>query len=235
MSRVWFAVTPSWTTLRMRQAVICRSRGGFSANEKEDMFASNDNWLLLTCQGSGLGILYPLTLSFVRRGIPFAETIVWRLTLLIIVLYQNIFVSSPCINNIFGPSRSESHLCRYPVGFSLLPRSLLIQKHVTFLKTLHGRRQDNTMSTLGVSQCYISPPPPLLLWKVLATPLHMSDCSCSELFVKRTKTATTTTTTMTTELLMNYFFKRLAFTIEMRAFSAKMSPCFANFTPIFLN
>ena len=159
MSRVWFAVTPSWTTLRTRQAVICRSRGGFSANEKEDMFASNDNWLLLTCQGSGLGILYPLTLSFVRRGIPFAETIVWRLTLLIIVLYQNIFVSSPCINNIFGPSRSESHLCRYPIGFSLLPRSLLIQKHVTFLKTLHGRRQDNTMSTLGVSQCYISPPP----------------------------------------------------------------------------
>ena len=160
MSRVRFAVTPSWTTLRMRQAVICRLRGGFSANEKENMFASNDNWLLLTCQGSGLGILYPLTLSFVRRGIPFAQTIVWRLTLLIIVLYQNIFVSSPCINNIFGPSRSESHLCRYPIGFSLLPRSLLIQKHVTFLKTLHGRRQDNTMSTLGVSQCYISPPPP---------------------------------------------------------------------------
>ena len=27
---------------------------------------------------------------------------------------------------------------------------------------------------------------------------------------------------MTTELLMNSFFKRLAFTIEMRAFSAKM-------------
>ena len=54
MSRVRFAVTPSWTTLRMRQAVICRSRGGFLANEKEDMFASNDNWLLLTCQGSGL-------------------------------------------------------------------------------------------------------------------------------------------------------------------------------------
>ena len=40
---------------------------------------------------------------------------------------------------------------------------------------------------------------------------------------------------MTTELLMNYFFKRLAFTIEMRAFSAKMSPCFAKFTPFFLN
>ena len=30
---------------------------------------------------------------------------------------------------------------------------------------------------------------------------------------------------MTTELLMNYFFKRLAFTMEMRAFSAKMSLC----------
>ena len=86
-----------------------------------------------------------------------------------------------------------------------------------------------------VTMLHLAPPPPLLLWKVLATPLHMSDCSCSELFVKRTKTATTTTTTMTTELLMNYFFKRLAFTIEMRAFSAKMSPCFANFTPIFLN
>ena len=27
---------------------------------------------------------------------------------------------------------------------------------------------------------------------------------------------------MTTELLMNYFFKRLAFTMEMGAFSAKM-------------
>ena len=40
---------------------------------------------------------------------------------------------------------------------------------------------------------------------------------------------------MTTELLMNYFFKRLAFTIEMRAFSAKMNPCFANFMPIFPN
>ena len=31
---------------------------------------------------------------------------------------------------------------------------------------------------------------------------------------------------MTTELLMNYFFKRLAFTMEMRAFSAKMNLCF---------
>ena len=31
---------------------------------------------------------------------------------------------------------------------------------------------------------------------------------------------------MTTELLMNYFFKRLAFTMEMRAFTAKMNPCF---------
>ena len=53
--------------------------------------------------------------------------------------------------------------------------------------------------------------------------------SCSELFVKRTKpatTTTTTTTTMTTELLINYFFKRLAFTMEMRAFSAKMNLCF---------
>ena len=40
---------------------------------------------------------------------------------------------------------------------------------------------------------------------------------------------------MTTELLMNSFFKRLAFTIEMRAFSAKMKPCFANFMSIFPN
>ena len=31
---------------------------------------------------------------------------------------------------------------------------------------------------------------------------------------------------MTTELLMNYFFKRLAFTMEMRAVSAKMNLCF---------
>ena len=31
---------------------------------------------------------------------------------------------------------------------------------------------------------------------------------------------------MTTELLMNYFFKRLAFTMDMRAFSAKMNLCF---------
>ena len=31
---------------------------------------------------------------------------------------------------------------------------------------------------------------------------------------------------MTTELLKNYFFKRLAFAMQMRAFSAKMNPCF---------
>ena len=37
----------SWTTLRMSRllfsAVICRSRGELSANEKEEKFGSNDN------------------------------------------------------------------------------------------------------------------------------------------------------------------------------------------------
>ena len=37
----------SWTVLRMSrnyaQAVICRSRGGLSVNEKKEKFASNDN------------------------------------------------------------------------------------------------------------------------------------------------------------------------------------------------
>ena len=31
---------------------------------------------------------------------------------------------------------------------------------------------------------------------------------------------------MTTELLVNYFLTQLAFTMEMRGFSAKMNPCF---------
>ena len=47
MSRILFAVKHSQTTLRMSRplllAVICRSRGGLSANVKEENFASNDD------------------------------------------------------------------------------------------------------------------------------------------------------------------------------------------------
>ena len=157
-----------------------------------------------------------------QKGYPFRRNHRLKANFVEYFFVSKYFRQHPCINNIFGSSRSESRLCSYPVGFSLLSRSLLIRKNVTFLKTLQRRREDDTMSTLGVSQCYISPS----LFEVLATPLHMTIGSCSELSVKRTKTATTTTPIMTTELLMNYFFKRLAFTMEMRPFSAKMNLCF---------
>ena len=47
MCRILFAARHNWTPLRMSTplfvAVICRSRGGLSANEKEETLASNDN------------------------------------------------------------------------------------------------------------------------------------------------------------------------------------------------
>ena len=47
MSSILFAAKRSWITLRTGRpifvAVICRSHGGLSANEKEETFASNDN------------------------------------------------------------------------------------------------------------------------------------------------------------------------------------------------
>ena len=47
MSSILFATKHSWITLRIGRpvfvAVICRSHGGLSANEKEETFASNDN------------------------------------------------------------------------------------------------------------------------------------------------------------------------------------------------
>ena len=49
MCRILFAAKYSWTALHMSrpllilQAVICRSLGRLSANEKKEKFASNDN------------------------------------------------------------------------------------------------------------------------------------------------------------------------------------------------
>ena len=46
MSKILFAAKHSWTTLRMSRPLFAgsyRSRGGLSANEKEEKFASNDN------------------------------------------------------------------------------------------------------------------------------------------------------------------------------------------------
>ena len=92
-----------------------------------------------------------------QKGYPFRRNHRLKANFVEYFFVSKYFRQHPCINNIFGSSRSESRLCSYPVGFSLLSRSLLIRKNVTFLKTLQGRREDDTMSTLGVSQCYISP------------------------------------------------------------------------------
>ena len=62
-----FAAKHSWTTFRMRRpfiyllAVICRSRGGLQANEKEDKFASNDESV---CQR--VNNAFPWTLSVIQ-------------------------------------------------------------------------------------------------------------------------------------------------------------------------
>ena len=42
---------------------------------------------------------------------------------------------------------------------SLPPRSLLNRKHVTFSKTRRGCGHANLVSTLGVTQCDLPPPP----------------------------------------------------------------------------
>ena len=69
------------------------------------------------------------------------------------------FISSPCINNIFGLLRSESRLyMQLSRRLSLFRARCSYEKMSLFLK--HGSRQDNTLSTLGVSQCFLSPPPP---------------------------------------------------------------------------
>ena len=48
VSRIVFSAKSSWMTLRMSPplfvGIICRSRGGLSANEKEETFASNDDY-----------------------------------------------------------------------------------------------------------------------------------------------------------------------------------------------
>ena len=58
ISRILFTAKQRWTTLHMSrplfvgsylQAVICRSRGGLSANEKEETFAANDNYNFVFC------------------------------------------------------------------------------------------------------------------------------------------------------------------------------------------
>ena len=47
MCRILFAAKHSWTVLRMSRPLFvvscCRSRGGLSANEKKEKFASNNN------------------------------------------------------------------------------------------------------------------------------------------------------------------------------------------------
>ena len=50
------------------------------------------------------------------------------------------------------------------------PPTLLMRKNVTFSKTWRRCRHTNLVSTLGVTQCEPTPPPPP--WKILAMPLY---------------------------------------------------------------
>ena len=73
--RILFVAKHSWTTLRMssrpllgsslREAVIFKSRGGLSANEKEEKFASNDN--LFCEQNNGSHFIWYITSTSTAR------------------------------------------------------------------------------------------------------------------------------------------------------------------------
>ena len=108
--------------------------------------------------------VYPITLFLWEVSLSqkpsFKGSLCW-----IISSYQNIFVSSSCINNIFSLRKSSMQLSR-----RLFPPPTLAAhpKKRPFLKTRHRSRQDNTVSTLGVSQCYIRS-------SFEKSPLHMSD------------------------------------------------------------
>ena len=73
--RILFVAKHSWTTLRMtsrpllgsslREAVIFKSRGGLSANEKKEKFASNDN--LFCEQNNGSHFIWYITSTSTTR------------------------------------------------------------------------------------------------------------------------------------------------------------------------